>query len=158
MRWFFLTCLFVLAGMPALADTGWVSITDPTKTFSVAMPKAPTFSSEERGVKYTVDMGSAGYVVMDHDFSDKSLASTSEVLDSAVKGASSEFTSVISDKNVTVDGHEGRDVTGLDKNGIEVEDQIFFFNNHLYQFITARAQTGPVADTSRFTASARFLR
>jgi hypothetical protein len=65
---------------------------------------------------------------------------------------------VISDKNVTVDGHEGRDVTGLDKNGFVVEDLIFFFNNHLYQFITARAQTGPVADTSRFTASARFLR
>jgi hypothetical protein len=159
MRAILATCILLLA-IPAQADTAWTTFVDPSRTFSVSVPQRPVASSEDKSLSYMIDLGPVALLMKDDDFGDKRIDPTA-ALNAAATGMGSEGRTVISTKTIFVDGHEGRDIVATDSDGATLEDCVFFFGDHLYQFMTVRmkeASSDTATYPATFSASVHFLR
>ncbi len=170
MRHWLAAILVVLCIAPsAQAGDNWTTFTDNSGTFSLSVPETPTFSAETTmgnngrsvvNAKYLIDLGSVALLATISDFSGMN-TDPAAALDLAVKGVQTESRNLLSDQSVMLDGHPGRDVKLTDADGDAFTDRIFFFDDHLYQFITvATKEAGPdqFATAERYSVSLHFLR
>jgi len=160
--------LVLIAGSAAAAGAKWVTFTDPAGIFTVSAPTAmapsdaSTKTPDGRPIPMTAYIATDDHVVffaVDGDYAGLQV-DPAHALDNGVKAATQRGRTLISDKVVTVDGHSGREIRARDTSGEIYIDRLFFFGNHLYQFVAGLepgASESQTAEANRFVASLRFL-
>ncbi|HEY2068800.1 MAG TPA: hypothetical protein VGG48_04535 [Rhizomicrobium sp.] len=160
--------LLVLA-TAASAAPHWLLFHDPDGMFSVNFPRAPAVSHESTPntsdnttvdmLEYTIDDGDTAMIVIVSDLTRYPDADPSKVIEGAVGGAKGSAVQTLSDHDIRLGGHSGREVVLLDKDSNNIEDDIFFVNGKLYQVmyvLPVNPAAGKVDDVRRFEASFRF--
>jgi len=154
-----------LAVAPAWADSDWISFKGAGNAFTVELPRSPAITTKSTETnaneivpltEYLIDDGNVALIVMDGDFS---AAQSAINVDSAVKGMQDDGRVLKSESVIQLDGHEGRYVLLVDKNGFQIAYMAFIIGRHFYQAISVLpkdATQAQAAETARFAASFHF--
>lgn len=169
MRKFALLLLVLGLALPAQALETWVTFQDEAAVFSFEAPAAPKIENYKTKMEdgsgrelptstYTVDRGQVAMMMMVGDLLDIEKA-PEKILDDTADGVA-ESREVLSRVNDSLDGHVGRHVKLVDKDGNRFNDRIFFIDGKLYQLLTVEfpsASAEQRAEVERFLKSLHFL-
>jgi hypothetical protein len=159
--------LALLGAATAQAADAWLTFHDPAAVFVFDAPRAPEAGQDSTQgpdgkavpiLTYTVDLGSAAYLVEVSDLSAYD-ADPNKFLDAAATGAEGIGVKTISATVVQLDGQPGREVVIDDKDGNRITDRIYFMKGHIYQAMSVvppDATSAQVGDGQRFLDSFHF--
>ncbi len=135
--------------MPA-ASGDWQVFRDPAGAFSAEFPQTPSTQKQTSGAVattvYAVNIGTSALMVIVSDMSSLSL-DAKRATESAIASLLQAKTP-IGNKAIKLGRHAGRVVTASDTNTLYT-DQIYFFNHHLYQAISARPNAPTAEEAAR---------
>jgi hypothetical protein len=163
-------CLAILSALllSACGGSAWTDFASAGGRFSVTAPGGfteetqtiPTGAGDIEMHIFTLDQGDVGYFVGYFDVPAELLAlgNTAALLDGGVQGAFGNVGgSIESQKEITLDGHPGREATGsfsFEGEAGTLKARAYLVNDRIYMvFAGARSGQGNLTDTDRFLDS-----
>jgi hypothetical protein len=147
-----------------LAEQSWTRFSPPNGSFIVLMPGSPKEDKETEknsdgtteSYTYTVETRIGAFLVGYTDFSDDISSVDSErLLDAAGQGFTTNGGKLLSQENLSMNGHPGREVTYTDQDGTTSKARIFIVRQRLYQLHAIASQS---QDVKKFFDSFKLIK
>jgi hypothetical protein len=171
-----LTALYFVPELPAeaspkpsltphlLAEQSWTQFSPPSGSFIVLMPGSPKEDKETEknsdstteSYTYTVETSIGAFLVGYTDFSDDiSSVDSKRLLDAAAQGFTTNGGKLLSQQNLSMNGHPGREVNYTDRDGTTSTARIFIVKQRLYQLHAISSQS---QDVKKFFDSFKLVK